>query len=252
MFSSANSGKVRCSEVAMVVVRDRDTHLRDEEGKTLATKSHSLVNNCSASVPHFGRLCDGELVAAAKDGHQGAFGELFARYSPRILRRTLRITRNREDAEDALQDSFLNALVHIGNFEGRSSFSTWLTRIAINSALMKLRKNRAYPEVSVEGPTGASEDFVPYESADPKPDPEELFSQRQREQIVAGAVRSLRAPLRQMVEIRKLQESSMRETAKMLRISTAAAKSRLHHARVALRRMPALRAIAPQRVRRAA
>ena len=218
----------------------------------MATKSHSLVNNRSALVPHFGRLCDGELVAAAKNGDQAAFGELFSRYSQRILRTTLRITRNREDAEDALQDSFLNALVHIASFEGRSSFSSWLTRIAINSALMKLRKNRAYPEVSIDGPTGASEDFVPYESEDPEPDPEERFAQRQREQIVAGAVRSLRAPLRQIVEIRRLQESSMRETAKMLRISTAAAKSRLHHARVALRRMPVLRAIAPHRVRRAA
>ena len=236
----------------MVGAHDRDTHWRDEEDKTLATKSHCLMNNQSASVPHLRGLCDGELVAAAKGGHQRAFGELFARYSPRVLRTTLRITKNREDAEDALQDSFLNALVHIGNFEGRSSFSTWLTRIAINSALMKLRKNRAYPEVSVEGPTGAGEDFVPYESADPNPGPEERFAQRQREQIVAGAVRSLRPSLRQIVEIRKLQESSMRETTKMLRISTSAAKSRLHHARAALRRMPVLRAIAPRRVRRAA
>ena len=251
MFSSPNSGKVPFSEVA--IVRDsRRVLTRDEEGRNLATKSRSLVNNCSASAPHFGRMCDGELVAAAKRGHQGALGELFSRYSQRILRTTLRIARNREDAEDALQDSFLNALVHIGSFEGRSSFSSWLTRIAINSALMKLRKNRAHPEVSIEGPTCAGEDFVPYESADPEPDPEERLAQRQREQIVAGAVRSLRAPLRQIVEIRRLQESSVRETAKMLRISTAAAKSRLHHARVALRRIPALRAIGPQRVRRAA
>jgi RNA polymerase sigma factor (sigma-70 family) len=218
----------------------------------LATKSNSLVNNRSALIPHFGRLCDGELVAAAKEGHQAAFGELFARYSQRILRTTLRITRNREDAEDALQDSFLNALVHIGSFEGRSSFSSWLTRIAINTALMKLRKNRAYPEVSIERPTGEGGEFVPYESADPEPDPEERFAQRQRETIVAGAIRSLRPTLRQIIEIRRLQESSMRETAKMLRISTAAAKSRLHHARAALHQMPALKAIGSRRVCRAA
>lgn len=191
-------------------------------------------------------------MAASKDGHQAAFGELFARYSQRILRTTLRITRNREDAEDAVQDSFLNALVHIGSFEGRSSFSSWLTRIAINSALMKLRKNRAYPEVSIDGPTGASEDFAPYESADPQPNPEERFARRQRDRILAGAVRSLRPSLRQIVEIRRLRGSSLRETARILGISTAAAKSRLHHARVALRRIPVLRAIGPQRVRRAA
>jgi RNA polymerase sigma-70 factor (ECF subfamily) len=160
--------------------------------------------------------------------------------------------RNREDAEDALQDSFLNALVHIGNFEGKSSFSSWLTRIAINSALMKLRKNRACPEVSVEGPAGVSEDFVPFESADPEPNPEERFAQRQRETMVAGAVRSLRPTLRQIIEVRRLQEFSTRETSRILRISTAAAKSRLYHARYVLRRMPTLRALGPRRVRRAA
>lgn len=218
----------------------------------MATKSNSLVNTCSASIAQFQQLCDVELVAAAKEGHQAAFGELFARYSRRILRTTLRIMRNREDAEDALQDSFLNALVHIGSFEGRSSFSSWLTRIAINSALMKLRKNRACPEVSIERPAGVSEDFAPHESADPGAGPEERFAQRQRETIVAGAVRSLRPRLRQVIEIRRLQESSTRETARLLRISTAAAKSRLYHAQVALGRMSALRAIAPRRVRRAA
>jgi len=219
----------------------------------LATKSYTLVNDRSAPIPHFGRLCDTELVEAAKDGKQAAFGELFSRYSQRILRTTLRITRNREDAEDALQDCFLSALAHIESFEGRSRFSSWLTRIAINSALMKLRKNRACPEVSIEGPIRASEGFVPYESADPEPDPEERFARRQQEQIVAGAVRSLRAPLRQIFEIRRLQESSTREAAKMLRISTTAAKSRLRHARVALSRMPVLiAAIGPRRARRAA
>ena len=218
----------------------------------MATKLNSLANTCSASNAQFRQLCDVELVAAAKEGQQAAFGELFARYSQRILRKTLRITRNREDAEDALQDSFLNALVHIGSFEGRSSFSSWLTRIAINSALMKLRKNRACPELSIERPAGVSEDFAPFESADPGPDPEEHFAKRQRETIVAGAVRSLRPRLRQIIEIRRLQESSTRETARMLRISTAAAKSRLYHAQVALCRMAALKAIGPRRVRRAA
>lgn len=218
----------------------------------MAAKSNSVANTCSASIPQFRQLCDIELVAAAKEGQQAAFGELFSRYSQRILRTTLRIMRNREDAEDALQDSFLNALVHIRDFEGRSSFSSWLTRIAINSALMKQRKNRACPKVSMEGPAGASKDFVPFESADPEPDPEERFAQRQRETMVTGAVRSLRPTLRQIIEIRRLQEFSTKETARMLRISTAAAKSRLYHARFALRRMPTLRAIGRHTVRRAA
>ena len=197
------------------------------------------------------RLSESQLVEAAKGGQDGAFGALYTRYSQRIFGITLRITRNRQDAEDALQDCFLSALVHLDSFDGRSSFSTWLTRIAINAALMKLRKNRARPEIDVEGRADAGEDSAPCESVDPRPDPEEHFADRQREQIVSGAVRQLRPALRQIIQIRRLQECSMRETAQALRISVAAAKSRLHHARVALRRMPALRALG-RRVGRAA
>jgi len=217
----------------------------------MARKSHSPSITGVALVGLTGQPSESQLVAAAKRGHQAAFGELYSRHSQKIFRITLRVTRNREDAEDALQESFLNALVHLESFDGRSSFCTWLTRIAINAALMKLRKNRARPEIPMDGPADAGGDFAPYESVDPQPDPEEHFAERQRQWIVAGAVRNLRPPLRQIVEIRPLQESSIKETAQTLHISIAAAKSRLHHARVALRRMPALRAV-QRRVRRAA
>jgi RNA polymerase sigma factor (sigma-70 family) len=218
----------------------------------LATKSNSLVSTGSASVARSLQTGEAQLVAAAKSGHQAAFGELYARHSQRILRTTLRITKNRQDAEDALQDSFLSALVHLGAFDGRSSFSTWLTRIAINSALMKLRKDRACPEISKDEPADAREDFAPYDPVDPHPDPEEVFAQRQRERMVTRAVRELRLPLRQVIEIRRLREFSMKETAQALRISVPAAKSRLFHARVALRHMPSLRALGKRKARRAA
>lgn len=218
----------------------------------MATKSNSLVNSGSASIAHSGQRCEAQLVAAAKRGHAAAFGDLYARYSPKMLRATLRITRNREDAEDALQDCFLNAMVHLESFDGRSTFSTWLTRIAINSALMKLRKNRACPEVSRDEPADAREDFAPYEPVDPQPNPEQQFALRQRERIVTRAVRNLRPPLRQVIEIRRLQETSIQETARNLRISIPAAKSRLFHAKVALGQMPTLRALRGRRVRRAA
>jgi hypothetical protein len=110
------------------------------------------VNTGSACIAHSGQASETQLVAAAKRGHQGAFGKFYARHSQKIYRTTLRITKNHENAEDAAQKSFLSALVHLGNFDGRSSFSTWLTRIAINSALMKLRKNRACPEISRDEP----------------------------------------------------------------------------------------------------
>lgn len=218
----------------------------------MATNSNVLESAGMASMACSGQLCEGALVEAAKNGQHAAFGELFARHSKRVYRATLRITKNHEDAEDAAQESFLSAMVHLQSFDGRSSFSTWLTRIAINSALMKLRKNRACPEISRDEPADSREDFAPFDPADPYPDPEEQFSQRQREQIVTGAVRNLRPALRQVIEMRRLREFSMKETARTLRISIPAAKSRLFHARVALRRMPSLKAVAGRRVRRAA
>jgi RNA polymerase sigma-70 factor, ECF subfamily len=152
----------------------------------------------------------------------------------------LRITKNREDAEDALQDSFLSAFVHLRNFDGRSSFSTWLTRIAINSALMKLRKNRGSREVSMDEPTGVGDTSPRFEPADSHPDPEAHYAQRERRRIVVGAIRALRTNLREVVEIRELQEGSLKEAAKRLGISVAAAKARLFHAKVALRKSPKL------------
>lgn len=217
----------------------------------MATNSNTLVNPGGASIARSGH-CEAQLVAAAKKGQQAAFGELYARHSKKIYRATLRIMRNHEDAEDALQDSFLSAFVHLGEFDGRSSFSTWLTRIAINSALMKLRKNRRCPEISRDEPGDAREDFAPYEPQDSRPDPEEQFAQRQRQRIVTRAVRTLRPSLRQVIEIRRLQEFSIKETARTLRISIPATKSRLYHARIALRGMPGLRAMGRRRVRRAA
>jgi RNA polymerase sigma factor (sigma-70 family) len=218
----------------------------------LATKSNTLVNAGSAPVAHSAQLCEAQLVAAAREGHQAAFGELYARHTQRIFRATLRITRNREDAEDALQDTFLSAMVHLGNFDGRSTFSTWITRIAINSALMNLRKIRACPEISRDEPVEARSDSAPYDPVDPHPDPEQQFAQRQRERILTGAVRKLRPALRQVIEMRRRREFSVKETARALRISIPATKSRLYHAQVALREMPSLRAIGRRRVRRAA
>jgi RNA polymerase sigma-70 factor (ECF subfamily) len=219
---------------------------------TMAAKSNSLVNPGSALIAHSGLRGEGQLVAAAKRGHQGAFGELYALHSQKIFRTTLRITRNREDAEDAVQDSFLNALIHLGNFDGRSSFYTWLTRIAINSALMKIRKNRACLEISRDEPGDTNEDFAPFDHVDTHPNPEEQFAQVQRERIVTGAVRRLRPAQREVIEIRRLREFSIKETARILRITVPAAKSRLYHAKVSLRQMPSLRAVGRRRVGRAA
>ena len=100
------------------------------------------------------------LVQAAKSGQSSAFATLCQRHAPQLLRATHRITRNREDSEDAVQDALLRAFVHLGDFDGRSSFATWLTRIAINSALMSLRKKRTWREIALAGPDDLGADRI--------------------------------------------------------------------------------------------
>ena len=157
---------------------------------------------------------------------------------------TSRITRNREDGEDAAQECFLNAFVHLKDFDGRSQFATWLTRIAINAALMKLRKNRGAREVPMDEPNPSSEPVAQREFRYEAPDPEESCFLRERKRIVKSAISGLRPRVRTVVELIHLQEHSIRETAQILGISTAAVKAQMFHARVALHRMPPLQSVA--------
>jgi RNA polymerase sigma-70 factor (ECF subfamily) len=156
---------------------------------------------------------------------------------------TRRIIRNREDAEDAAQECFLNAFVHLKDFDGRSQFATWLTRIAINVALMKLRKKRGAREIPIDEPNPSFESVTQREFRDDAPDPEESCSLRERKRIVKSAISDLRPRARRVVELHQLQEHSLRETAQILGISTAAVKARMFHARVALHRMPLLQSV---------
>ncbi len=185
-------------------------------------------------------MCEQALVAAAKQGQAEAFGALCEPLARKLIQSAHRITRNREDAEDAFQDALLSAFIHINNFDGRSSFSTWLTRIAINSALMTLRKKRRSREIPIgSGELGAN--GVRWDVPDPSANPEKLYAQRERERILREAIRELRPTIRQVVEIQQLQEISMKETAGMLGVSVTAAKARLFHGRRALRKAFRLR-----------
>jgi RNA polymerase sigma factor (sigma-70 family) len=181
------------------------------------------------------------LVEAAKGGRGTAFDTLCERYRQQLFRAAHRITRNREDSEDAVQDALLRAFVHIRNFDGRSTFSTWLTRIAINSALMILRKKRAPLETAVVSADDFGADGLPYEVADRAPNPERRYAQNEEVRILKRAVSTLRPSLREVVEVQQLQERSMREAARAMCISVAAAKGRLFHAKVTLRKSPILR-----------
>lgn len=191
----------------------------------------------------FEALDERSLVRAAKCGQSAAFDVLCERLAPRILRSLYRITKNREDAEDALQDSFLSAFVHLAEFDGRSTFSTWLTRIAINSSLMILRKKRNSQEISLEGTADSGANQMTWDMPDHAPNPEKRYAQRERENILRGAIGNLRPAIRKVIELQQLQEHSMKETAAIIGISVPAAKARLFHAKVALRKTSRLKSI---------
>jgi RNA polymerase sigma-70 factor (ECF subfamily) len=201
----------------------------------------SNENKKAGYVPESHEPAEKSLVEAAKAGKSAAFDALCKRHVQQLLRTALRITRNREDSEDAVQDALLRAFVHLKDFDGRSSFATWLTRIAINSALMILRKKRSSHETAVAGTDDSGSEGPGYEIPDRAPNPERRYAQAEKERILKKAVRRLRPTLRQVVEIQQLQECSMRETADAMCISVAAAKARLFHAKVALRKSPILR-----------
>jgi RNA polymerase sigma-70 factor (ECF subfamily) len=178
---------------------------------------------------------DGVLAAAARVGDTEAFAILVERHQQRIFACAMRITRNQQDAEDAVQHSLHKAFTHLPKFEGRSAFSTWLTRIAINEALMLRRKNRGLREISIDESQGSEEATPALEIPDRSPGPEIRHFQREQEQLLSEALGQLRPSMRQAIELRDLRELSVRETALITGLSVAAVKARSFHARRQLR-----------------
>ena len=175
-----------------------------------------------------------ELVAAAKRGDTRAFEELVGRYETKIYRLTMNITRNKEDAEDAMQDAFLKSYSHLKDFQEDSRFYTWLVRIAANEALMRLRKRRPN-QFSLDEPVEGEEDLMPREIEDWGPSPEQRFAQTEMREILSGALDKLEPDFRTVFVLRDVEELSTEETAKALGISVPAVKSRLLRARLKLR-----------------
>src|SRR6266567_7152534 len=178
---------------------------------------------------------DAALVARAQAGDQDAFSALVAEYSRKIYRLAKNITRNDEDAEDVLQEAFLKAYEHLDSFEGNSKFYTWIVRIAVNEALMKLRKRRGDKEVSLDEPVDLGEEEVKREVAVWEDNPEQRYSREEMQQILNEAVDGLKEDFRTVFVLRDIEELSTEETAEALKISIPAVKSRLLRARLALR-----------------
>ena len=191
---------------------------------------------------------DQDLVFAARSGCRQAFNELWDLYSRRVYRTLLGVTNNPQDAEDALQDAFLRAFLAIESFEGRANFYTWLTRIAINSALGILRKRRCRPETSLD-PSSQREDEGPQEEfRDLAPDPEQIYAEREEREKLMQAIQRLPPQLRKATQARMTENCSVKELACRLNISEAAAKSRLHRARIMLGSLTAVRYDAKARI----
>jgi RNA polymerase sigma factor (sigma-70 family) len=174
---------------------------------------------------------DEELVAAAKGGDEEAFETLFNLHQRRIFVLALRYARVREDAEDIVQQTFQKAFLHLQTFEGKSSLSTWLTRIAINQALMLLRTRRRLREVLIDDASGDEEATFAREFADAAPDPEASYFESEKTQILSAAMRQLKPGMRKAIELRELAELSNRDTAAHMGVSVAAVKARVFHAR---------------------
>lgn len=192
------------------------------------------------------------LVAAAQSGINEAFEVLVQRHQGRIQSIARRFTRNREDAEDITQQTLQKAFVHLRRFEGNSSFSTWLTRIAINEALIWSRKKRGSSEVSLDVLSGDNGTATQLEPTDFAPNPEETCIQAERQRIISTAVNRLTPELRRATELREFAELSTKETAARMGLSVGAVKARLFHGRTKLRSrlkryIGSKRALAPSR-----
>jgi RNA polymerase sigma-70 factor, ECF subfamily len=179
---------------------------------------------------------DSGLLAAAKQGDTYAFEKLVLRYKRRILAMAQRITKNREDAEDVVQDTFHKIFIHLHEFQERSQFSTWLTRIAMNEAFMLLRRRRGVIETLSDG---SDEDGKSSQDAfvDHNPSPEESCWHRERKELLTEAIGTLSPKVRRTVVLRNIEEHSLEETSQILGTSIGVVKSRLFQGRRKLRRV---------------
>jgi len=176
------------------------------------------------------------LVAEARAGNAEAFTTLVHQYDRNIYRLALNITGKQEDAEDVLQEAFLKAYTHLDRFQGNSRFYTWLVRIAVNEALMKLRKRRGDRTVSLDEPIATSNnELMPREIEDWGDNPEQRYAKTELQEILNEAIETLEPQFRTVVVLRDVENFSTEETAEVLGLSVPAVKSRLLRGRLKLR-----------------
>ncbi len=208
------------------------TKAGDSLGSQLLSRSRLHDGNCAR---RYAEVSDDELITAAQRGDQKAFVELCGRHSGVTKTKIFGILRNREDAEDALQDTLLRAYTHLASFRRSCTFATWLTAIGVNSALMILRKRRVRKETSGSTSSRDTGTVELEEFVDRSPGPEAIYLRQQAILLVRREVKKLHPILRSAVDHYYGSECSLEETARAQTISVGAAKSRLARGRGKLR-----------------
>ncbi len=204
----------------------------------MSTRSLEIYNRKGTGEPARRRTVargDSALLVDAKRGDSAAFEILCKQAASTIFHVAKRMMRNNEDAEDVVQESFQLAFIHLKNFKGDSRFSTWLSRIAINAALMKLRKKHRLWDVSLDESAETEQPSSRLDVEDQGLNPEQLYAQEERQRILSEAMSDLTPGMRKAIELRELDERSTEETARMMGISVGAVKARVFHGRRKLR-----------------
>lgn len=200
----------------------------------LGTPQPAVENGMNLAGANLPEQKDEVLVAETVRGNSTAFEILFERYQQKMFHVALSRLQNAEDAEDAVQQTFQQAFVHLKSFQGQSRFSTWLTRIAINEALMLLRKRRP-GHLSIEGHQSVDEESYTLEIKDPAVTPEERYGQKEIQNVLSGAISELRPILKNVVNLTEIGEVSTRKTAEALGVRVGTVKARTFRARRLLR-----------------
>lgn len=197
----------------------------------------SLATESGPPTPCLPAAKDSEmaLVHAAKDGDMSAFEELLRRSQAMVFRVAQHITGSREETEEVTQEAYLKAFQNLERFEERSRFSTWVTRITVNIALMRLRHRRGHAIVPMSNQDAQAADAVPQEVVDWRPNPEQLYGRHELREILARALAKLPQHYSTVFLLRDVEGFSTAETAEALDLSVTTVKTRLLRARLQLR-----------------
>lgn len=214
------------AQVRGSVVRQR-TRGRTELSPKISARPGKAIDSSPAAE-------EWRLIRCALAGDRDALSPVFIRHSPRLFRAAFSLLRNKEDAEDALQEGLVNAYIHLSSFQRRSLFSTWLTRIVINAALMVLRRKSARPETSLDECQDGESDDWSAGVMDHRPNPEQACAAMEAKQIVESHVEQLSSCLRSAFRLREMEGLSTKEARKVLGLTENVVKSRVFRARAEL------------------